>query len=164
LPEARHRCGQIQARLDPTERIIGIRRREQLFELGLIEELDPRLGLLERRPVCQLDRVHLAPALAQAEIEDRMHRVDVVADRLDRERLALHRDVALDVLRTDPVEGLAGEERRDVIAQIGGHRQPVRLAPALQLEPLAELPPGVLHRHPLAIRRRARTLDLPHPA
>ena len=40
----------------------------------------------------------------------------------------------------------------------------MRLAPALQLEPLGELPSGFLHRHALAIRRCARTLDLPHPA
>ncbi len=49
-------------------------------------------------------------------------------------------------------------------SQIGGDRQAVRLAPALQLEALAELLAGLLHRHPLAVGRRARGVDLPHPA
>jgi hypothetical protein len=93
-----------------------------------------------------------------------MHRVDVGTDRLDRERLALRRDVALDVLRADPVERLAGKERSDVVAEVGGNRQPVRLAPSLQLEPLAELAPRLLHRHSLAIGRRTRSLELSHPA
>ena len=146
------------------ERIVGVRRGEQLLELGLVEELDPRLGLLDRRPVGELDRVRLAPALPQPQVEDRVHRVDVVADRLDRERPALRGHVALDVLRPHPVERLAGEERRDVVAQIGGDRQPVRLAPALQLEPLAELAARLLHRDPLGVRRRARRVDLAHPA
>src|SRR6185437_8886148 len=40
----------------------------------------------------------------------------------------------------------------------------MRLAPALQLEPLAELGAGLLHRHALPVRSRPRRVDLPHPA
>ncbi len=39
----------------------------------------------------------------------------------------------------------------------------MRLALALRLEPLAELASGLLHRQPLPVRRRARTLDLHAP-
>jgi hypothetical protein len=45
-----------------------------------------------------------------------VNRVEVVADRLDRQRLALDGDVALDVARLDPGELAAGEERDDVVA------------------------------------------------
>jgi integrase len=44
---------------------------------GLVEELDPRLGLLHRGAVGELDRVRRAPTLPQAKVEDRVHRVDV---------------------------------------------------------------------------------------
>ena len=72
-------------------------------------------------------------------------------------------DVALDVLGPDTVERLAGEERRDVVPQVRCDGEPVRLAPALQLEPLAELGAGVLHRDALGARRRARRVDFAQP-
>jgi hypothetical protein len=77
--------------------------------------------------------------LPEPEVEDRVHGVDVVADRLDRERPSLRRDVSLDVLGPHAVDRLAGEERCDVVPQIRRDGEPVRLAPALQLESLAEL-------------------------
>ena len=163
LTKSGHRRGQIQSRLDSAEGVVGVRRGEQLLELCLVEKLDPRLGLLHGRPVGLLDRIDLAPALAQPEVEDRVHGVDVVADRLDGKRLALGGDVALDVLRPDAIECLAGEERCDVISQVRGHGQPMGLPPALELQPLAELVSGPLHRHALA-RRRTRTVELAHPA
>jgi hypothetical protein len=44
LPQPGDRDCQVQDRLNPPERIIGVGRGEQLLELRLIEELDPRLG------------------------------------------------------------------------------------------------------------------------
>ena len=163
LAQPGHRGGHVQGWLDPAERVVGVRRGEQLLELGLIQELDPGLGLLQRGPIGELDRVRRAPALPQPEVEDRVHRVDVVADRLDRERTAFGSDVALDVLGPDPVERLAAEERRDVVAKVGGDGQSVRPAPAPQLEPLAELGAGLLHGHALGAGRRARCVDVAHP-
>ena len=163
LTKSGHRRGQIQRRLDSTEGVVGVRRGEQLLELCLVEKLDPRLGLPHGRPVGLLDRIDLAPPLAQPEVEDRVHGVDVVADRLDGKRLALGGDVAFDVLRPDPVKRLAGKERCDVVSQVRGHGQPMGLPPALEFQPLAELVPGPLHRHALA-RSRAGSIELAHAA
>ena len=91
-----------------------------------------------------------------------MHRVDVIPDRLDSQRPALRRHVALDVRRPDAIEGLADEERSDVIAQIGRHREPVGLAPPFELQALAELSPGLLHRQPLGVGSRRWAVELPH--
>ena len=117
LAQSGHRRRQVERRLDPAERVGGIGRGKELFELGLVEELDPRLGFLHCRPIGELHRVRRAPALPQTQVEDRVHRVDVVADRLDRERPPLRGHVALDVRRPDAIEGLAAEERRDVVAR-----------------------------------------------
>ncbi len=92
-----------------------------------------------------------------------MHRVHVVADRLDRERLALRSHVALDVFRPNPIQRLAAEERRDVVSEVRRDSQSVRLAPAFQLEALAELASRLLDRHSPAVWRRPRRVDLAHP-
>ena len=60
----------------------------------------------------------------------------MIADRLDREFLALDHDVVLDVLRGDPVEILTFEKRHDVIAQVGSDGKAMGLLAPAQLERL----------------------------
>jgi hypothetical protein len=155
-----HRRRQVERGLDPAERVVGIRHRQQLLELVLVEVLDPRLGRADHGPVGELHRVAHTPALAQAGLEDRVDRDDVVADRLDRKGALLDRDVALDVVGRDPVERALAEERHDVVAQVRSDGQPMGLLAALELKPAAELGAALFDRHAPAARDSARRLDL----
>ena len=60
LAESRHRGSQVERGLDAAERIVGVWDREQLLELILIEELDPRPALTKQAAQLALP----APALA----------------------------------------------------------------------------------------------------
>ena len=72
----------------------------------------------------------------------------MVADRLDREGLALDDDVALDFLRADLREVFALEEGHDVVLQVRCDGQAMRLLAPAQLEHLAEFGARLAHRHP----------------
>lgn len=70
----------------------------------------------------------------------------MVANRLDREGLALDDDIALDFLGRDLGEVFALEERLDVVAQVRGDRQAMGLLAPAQLQRLAEFGARLLHR------------------
>jgi hypothetical protein len=78
-----------------------------------------------------------------------VHGAEVVAHRLGRKRALLDGDVALDVARGDAGEFLAGEERNDVITQVGRYGQAVRLLPTPRRQPRRQRLTGLEHRHPL---------------
>src|ERR1700722_9554065 len=89
---------------------------EESVEFGLVEELDACLILAGFWAIRELHWVGLAPAAAHPDLKDRMHRVEVIAHRLDRERACLHGDVAFDVLQSDPGQVPPLEEQHDVFA------------------------------------------------
>jgi hypothetical protein len=132
------RGGQVERRLERSERAVRAGRGEQLVKLALVEELDTRLGLLDQRSLGELDRVS----------------GDVVADRLDRERLALGRDVSLDVLEAVSIPPTHVWRRR-IIADAASSFE----AMALPLHPhcvLAPLDPALASRTRGALRQPLR--------
>lgn len=156
-------AGQVEDRLDPPERVVGKRRSEQLLQGRLVEEAQPSFIAFDRGAVSRLDRVGDTPAAANADVKDGVHRVDVVADRLDRETFSLlHPDVALDVVWLDLVQRLRSEERRDVVAEIRCHGHLMGLLALLDLETEAERFTCDVQRDATGIRcRHDRVLGFP---
>ncbi len=116
-------------------------------------------------PIRELHRIDLAPALAQPQLEHRVHRVDVVPDRLDRECAGAWRRRS--ARRPPAGSGRASCPRRTARCGSPDRRPPS--AGATLRRPFSSSrwqnsSPRLLHRHALAVGRRARGLDLPHPA
>jgi hypothetical protein len=78
----------------------------------------------------------------------------------DGQGALLDGDVALDVVGRDPVERAVAEERHDVVSQVRGDGQPVRLLAAFELKSAAQLGAGLFHGHPPAARDPPRGFDL----
>lgn len=87
-----------------------------------------------------------------------MHRVDVIANGLDCQAIALlDDDVALDVIRRDRPELARAEERDDVVPQVRRDGHAVRFLAPLDLQSLAKVRTGLLHADP---RGRAGRRDM----
>lgn len=103
-------CGRLRG-LITLKSLDGPRGGEKPVEFWLVEELNPGLGALDDRAVGQFDRIAHAPAHARTELEQRVHRIEMVADSLRSERVELACDVAFDVAWLDRRKVLAGRRR-----------------------------------------------------
>src|SRR3954465_3901411 len=149
LTQPGHRGREVKHRFDPTPGVVGKRSGEERFELRLVEEADARLRASDDGPVGELDGVRVAPAVAQPELEDGVHRAEVIAHRLGGKGALLDGDVALDVAGGNASELLAGEEGDNVVAEVRGDGQTVGLLPSADRQPRRERLAALEHGGPL---------------